>query len=230
MSTSTRLPHAQVRDGVDWQCVSGQRPGRVTAGYSLSTYPPIYIIKPQYYISRFITPKYLTSREHHNDDKEEMSPQPQHRKNESVRYFLLVFLMVAAHTLTHKFFFLPYMLPIVYKGYIAFGLAADLDNYVTVLCVIVNLQLSEVKCVLLKVLVVEHYMLSGRCRQWRPAVRVTVTPTPTATSATPSWQTPARHCPMAEIHKYLGTATNCCNSHMPQPTLTYNQWLMFTYA
>ena len=51
--------------------------------------------------------------------------------------------MVAAHTLTHKFFFLPYMLPIVYKGYIAFGLAADLDNYVTVLCVIVNLQLSE---------------------------------------------------------------------------------------
>ena len=50
--------------------------------------------------------------------------------------------MVAAHTVTHKFF-LPYMLPKVYKGYIAFGPAADLDNYVTVLCVIVNLQLSE---------------------------------------------------------------------------------------
>ena len=48
------------------------------------------------------------------------------------------------------------MLPIVYKGYIAFGLAADLDNYVTVLCVIVNLQLSEVNCVLLNVLVVEQ--------------------------------------------------------------------------
>ena len=35
------------------------------------------------------------------------------------------------------------MLPIVHKGYIAFGLAADLDNYVTVLCVIVNLQLTR---------------------------------------------------------------------------------------
>ena len=88
MSTSTRLPHAQVRDGVDWQCVSGQRPGRVTAGYGLSTYPPIYIIKPQYYISRFITPKYLTSHKHHNGGRKRLFPQPHNLGIEKTNLFI----------------------------------------------------------------------------------------------------------------------------------------------
>ena len=65
-------------------------------------------------------------------------------------------------TVTHKLFFLFFFTEYAtnsYKGYIAFGPAADLHNYVTV-CVIVNLQLSEVKCVLLKVLVAEQFMSS----------------------------------------------------------------------
>ena len=82
------------------------------------------------------------------------------------------------------------------------------------MCIIVNLQLSEIKCDLQKVLVAEIC-----CRVEAGsggAVRVT-DPRP----AMPN----GRHSQIPQ------TATNCCNSHiMPQQTLTYNQGLMFTYT
>ena len=80
--------------------------------------------------------------------------------------------------------------------------------------IIVNLQLSEIKCDLQKVLVAE---ICCRVDAGSGGLQLGL-------------QTPAQHCPMADIHKYLRTAANCCGSHMHQPTLTYNQWLMFTYA